>query len=82
MAKGRKTGGRRKGSLNKHTADLKGMVEGALADVGGRQYLATQAVECPAAFLALLGKLVPRDLNVALDIALSERMRQLLGKGE
>jgi len=78
MAKGIKTGGRRKGSINKTTADLKSMVEGALADAGGRAYLAQQAVESPAAFLALLGKLVPRDLNIDMQVALSERMRNLI----
>jgi len=78
MAKGRKTGGRRKGSVNKTTADVKSMIEGALADAGGREYLKKQAIESPAAFMGLVGKIIPRDLNVALDIALSERMRQLI----
>lgn len=70
MAKGRKTGGRRKGAINHMTADLKAMIEGALHDAGGRKYLAQQAKESPAAFLNLVGKLVPKDLNVNARISL------------
>lgn len=80
MALGRKTGGRTKGKPNKITADLRAMIEGALSDAGGRDYLASQAKESPAAFLNLVGKLLPKDMNVAVDIALSDRMRSLLGR--
>ena len=38
------------------------MIEGALNDVGGRKYLARQAIETPQAFLTLVGKVLPREI--------------------
>lgn len=55
--------GRPKGSLNKVNASLKEMILGALKDAGGRNWLATQAQENPAAFMALLAKLLPLELK-------------------
>jgi hypothetical protein len=76
MAKGRKTGGRAKGTPNKVTGDLRSMVEGALSDVGGRQYLAEQARENPTAFIGLLGKCMPRDVNVGVTQSLADLIRE------
>ena|SRR5437763_16219440 len=58
-------GGRRKGMPNKVSADLKAMVMGALSDQpgGGQKYLADQATANPAAFMGLLGKCLPKDVN-------------------
>jgi hypothetical protein len=47
---------------NKLTTDLKEMILGALSDVGGREYLAQQARQNPAAFLTLIGKVLPTQL--------------------
>jgi hypothetical protein len=64
MAKGHKTGGgSRAGIPNKATADLKAMILGALDDAGGQQYLADQAMKCPGAFLTLIGKVLPMQLE-------------------
>ena len=73
-----KTGGRAKGVPNKATAELKEMILGALDDVGGQAYLVQQALDNPNAFLALVGKVVPRDLNAAVDLnsALAERLKE------
>lgn len=57
--------GRKAGSPNKLTADVKAMVQGALNEVGGQKYLATQAKENPKAFLALVGRLLPLQLTGA-----------------
>jgi hypothetical protein len=57
-------GGSRKGKPNKATALIKEMIEGALQDVGGQAYLARQAEENPSAFMGLLGKILPKDINV------------------
>jgi len=65
MAKGQKTGGRRIGSVNKLPASIKEMVVGALNDVGGREYLAIQAMAQPVAFMGLLGRVLP--LQIAGD---------------
>jgi len=71
MAKGKKTGGRQKGSTNKTTAELKEMILGALSEVGGQAYLVQQALDNPNAFMTLVGKVVPRDINAAVEAAAS-----------
>ena len=63
MALGRKTGGRQPGSLNKVTGDIKTMVVGALAGVGGTEYLMRQAEENPAAFMSLVGRVLPLQVT-------------------
>ena len=60
---GERRGGRQKGTPNKLSRDLREMVEGALADAGGQQYLTRQAHENPTAFLALLKGLLPKQLS-------------------
>jgi hypothetical protein len=57
--------GRALGSRNKVTVILKEAILGAFSDVGGREYLAKQARENPTAFMTLLGKVLPADLNVS-----------------
>ena len=51
--------GRPKGSRNKMTRALKDMILQALDDAGGQAYLVEQAGKNPAAFLTLLGKVLP-----------------------
>ncbi len=63
MLGGKREGsGRKKGVPNKINADLKEMILGALSDVGGRDYLALRAKDTPAAFLTLVGKVLPMQL--------------------
>jgi hypothetical protein len=40
------------------------MIRGALDDAGGQAYLAQQARENPAAFMQLIGKILPKDVNL------------------
>lgn len=54
--------GRKSGVPNRITADLKGMILGALSDAGGRDYLAAQAEQNPSAFMALIGKVLPLQM--------------------
>lgn len=72
-----KTGGRKKGTPNKLTADVKGMVLEALGKAGGVQYLLTQAHDNPNAFLTLVGKVLPMtvagDPDAPLTIQAIER---------
>jgi hypothetical protein len=63
MAAGRKTGGRRKGSRNKLTTALKDMILTALANKGGVEYLEKQADQNPTAFLTLVGKVLPLQVD-------------------
>lgn len=55
--------GKPKGAVNKTTADLKEMILTALSQAGGVSYLARQANEKPAAFLALVGKVLPMQVS-------------------
>lgn len=68
--------GRQKGVPNKITSDLRAMVLGALDDVGGRTYLAEQAMEQPAAFMALIGKCLPKDVNLTAKVSLADLIRE------
>lgn len=65
MAKGHKTGGRKKGTPNKVNADLRALIHGALEEAGGREYLKKQAEDNPAAFMSLLGKTLPKEITGA-----------------
>ena len=63
MAKGRKTGGRIAGTPNKLTGAVRDLILAALDDVGGQAYLARQAEQSPAAFMTLLGKVLPMTVQ-------------------
>jgi hypothetical protein len=65
MAAGVKTGGRQKGTPNKATKALKDMILEALNNKGGIEYLEQQADENPTAFLTLIGKVLPLQVNGA-----------------
>ena len=56
-----KTGGRQKGIENKKTVVLRELILEALDEVGGKDYLKTQAENRPGPFLTLLGKLLPLE---------------------
>jgi len=56
-------GGSRKGKPNKITAELKDMILKALDQAGGVKYLAKQAEDSPAAFMSLLGKVLPLQVT-------------------
>lgn len=62
---GPKFGGRQKGTPNKQTAAIKDMVIAALSNKGGIKYLERQADENPVAFMGLVGKVIPTQLNHA-----------------
>lgn len=67
---GERRGGRQAGTPNKVTGTLKDMILQALNEAnpqGGVEYLKTQATQNPAAFLTLVGKVLP--LQVAGDAA-------------
>ena len=90
MATGYKTGGRAKGTPNKLTRDLREMILGALADAGGRAYLAEQARKNPGSFLRLVGKLLPRQAadteegpvkEELPDVEVARRLAFLLARG-
>lgn len=59
---GPKTGGRRKGATNKLSGDVKAMVLAALDQAGGASYLVEQSKNNPAAFMTLVGKVLPMTI--------------------
>jgi hypothetical protein len=61
--KRQKTGGRVKGVPNKVTGALKDMILTALDKSGGIEYLQAQARDNPTAFLTLVGKVLPLQVN-------------------
>ena len=63
--------GRRKGTPNKVTKELREMITGALDDVGGQAYLKQQAAENPQAFLSLLGRCLPKDVKLSVATKLN-----------
>lgn len=64
MAKGRKTGGRKKGSLNKTTASVKQAITQAFDQLGGVASLVRWARDEPAEFYKLWGRLAPAEVTV------------------
>lgn len=55
--------GRPKGSLNKTTVAIKEAVLAALDQAGGVDYLVTQSRDNPTAFLTLVGKVLPLQVD-------------------
>lgn len=56
--------GRKAGTPNLITRDVKEMIITALNNVGGADYLTLQAKKNPVAFMTLLGKIIPKDVSV------------------
>lgn len=55
--------GRPKGRRNKLTLALKDMILQSLANVGGAKYLEEQAHKQPAAYMALIGRVLPLQVK-------------------
>lgn len=55
--------GRKAGTPNKVTGELKAMVLQALEDAGGVNYLKARAEDTPTAFLSLLGRVLPMQVT-------------------
>lgn len=64
--KRKKVAGRVAGTPNKVTKEIKDMIQGALEQAGGQAYLYQQALENPAAFMSLLGKILPKDVKAEI----------------
>ncbi len=56
--------GRPKGASNKLTKTVREAIEAAFDKVGGADYLAKMAVDQPVAFMSLLGKILPQQVNM------------------
>lgn len=73
---GERRGGRKRGTPNKLTAELKDIILQSLAEVGGVKYLITQAGAEPKSYMLLLGRVLPLqvkgDINGKLTIGWEE----------
>lgn len=59
----KKLGGRKKGTQNKATAEIKDMLRQALDESGGVDYFIKQAKENPVSFNTLIAKIIPADVS-------------------
>ncbi len=64
MAKGIKTGGRQKGSVNKTTAFFREAVSVVYRDIGGDKAFAQWARENPSEYYRIAARLIPLQVNV------------------
>lgn len=55
------------GSKNTKANELKNTIIASLDRLGGIEYLVRQASENPSAYLALMGKVLPRDVTVEIE---------------
>tara|TARA_R110002051_G_C8668527_1_gene490058 strand:+ start:496 stop:774 length:279 start_codon:yes stop_codon:yes gene_type:complete len=64
---GKKFGGRKKGTQNKNTTELKTAIMAAFDTVGGQDYLVGVAKDDPKTFCTLLGRVLPSELKAELS---------------
>lgn len=64
----REGAGRKAGVPNKLNAELKTIIGNAFDTLGGEDYLVGVGKENPVAFLALLGKILPKDINADVNL--------------
>lgn len=55
--------GRKRGVPNKTTSELKDMILQALSNAGGVEYLQARAKDTPTAFLSLVGRVLPLQVQ-------------------
>lgn len=55
--------GRKRGTANKLTRDIKAAIENAFVEVGGEKYLVRVAKRQPAVFCKLLGQVLPKEIT-------------------
>ena len=78
--------GRKKGVANKNVQQLRDMILNALAKAGNDDYLYQQSLENPVAFMNLIGKILPKqvdvDANIAGNIAITEIRRIIINSND
>jgi hypothetical protein len=74
--------GRPVGAVNKLNAKVKEAIEEAFERVGGADYLEKLAWTDKPVFCALLGKLLPKDVNVDIGQKLSDILDGFAKKGK
>lgn len=64
--KGERRGGRKKGTPNKLSIELRQEILDTLKAAGGKQYLLRLARNQPELFVPLLGKCIPREIKAEI----------------
>lgn len=73
MAKGKKTGGRQKGTPNQATRDMRATIEETFDRAGGVPALVRWAKRNPGLFYTKIwAKLLPKDVNVSGTLTLED----------
>ncbi len=72
-----KTGGRKKGTQNRLTRDVKDAILNAFDKAGGEDYLVTIAKNDPRTFCALLGRVIPSEVKAEVTNADDVLMRKV-----
>lgn len=62
----KKVGGRKVGTPNKATAEIRDMLRQALDESGGVDYFKKQAKDNPVSFNTLIAKIIPAEVNAKL----------------
>jgi len=65
-------GGRPKGSTDRKNNAIKDMILASLDEVGGKGYFVQQATENPAAYMGLIGKVLPKEVAVEIKRSIFE----------
>lgn len=73
--------GRPPGASNKITRDIREAILKAFEDAGGAAYLKTVARDNPQVFCALLGKVLPTQVEGSLTVTHHEDALRALGRG-
>lgn len=63
---------RPKGSTNEQNRSIKLMIEKALDRAGGEEYFVQQSIANPVAFMTLIGKVIPSQVNMAAQVAVTQ----------
>jgi len=73
-----KTGGRKPGSPNKISKDLREAFIESFNIIGGVDWLVKQASENPVAYLNQLGKTFPKDVNNNVTLNKTELLQEIV----
>lgn len=58
--------GRKKGTPNKVTGDIRKIIADSLDLAGGVEYLVEQSKANPGAYMSLVGKVVPKEISASV----------------
>jgi hypothetical protein len=75
MAKGFKTGGRKKGTPNK-AEEIRQQFFDALKELGGREFIVKTAREEPVALIKIISNLLPKEIEADITGELTVKWEQ------